>query len=192
MRVAAFFLVIALGGTLVHAQAHTGLSNRAVNAGFEEPAAPEGTAPAAWMLFTSHTQHIGITHAAKRSGEQSVRMTTQNVSGAYQGLSLKLPVVAGEKYSFFIFALNDPANPLGGTAHGQLDMEWINEQGAEIGRVYSEKWDATLSRTRWERISLRSQKAPKGAVEATFGIHLSEGARGGTGSLLADDVMITP
>lgn len=37
---------------------------------------------------------------------------------------------------------------------------------------------------------LRKREAPKGAVEAVFGIHLSEGKDGATGSVLVDDVMI--
>ncbi len=167
--------------------------NLVANPGFEEPAdAQDGALPASWEVFTSKETKLGITRAAKRSGEQSLRITAQGLAKGYQGVSVKLPVTPGQKYTFSAYVLNDRASSLGGTAHGQLCIEWHDDAGKELSRTYSKPWSGALSKMRWEDVSLRDQQAPKGAALAIFGIHLSEGEKGGLGSFLVDDVSITP
>ena len=177
----------------VSAETNSTIPNRALNPGFESPAdAPEQTVPDDWQVFSSKLQQVGITHTAKHAGQQSVRMTAQKAATGYQGIGLKLPVTGGTKYTFSAYVLNDKQDPLGGTGHGQLAIEWIDANGKEISRVYSQKWDSSLSKLRWEYVSLRKQEAPKSAVTANFGIHLSEGKDGGKGSILVDDIVIEP
>ena len=167
--------------------------NLIANPGFEDPAdAQDGALPLAWEVFTSKETKLGITRAAKRSGEQSLRLTAQGLAKGYQGVSVKLAVTPGQKFTFSAYVLNDRASTLGGSAHGQLCIEWHDEAGRELSRTYSKPWGASLSKMRWEDVSLRDQEAPKLAATAIFGIHLSEGDKGGVGSFLVDDVSITP
>lgn len=167
------------------------IENLAVNPGFEAPADAEaGTMPADWISFTSKGVYIGLDRELKRGGEQSVKMTTQRVIDGYQGLSQKLPVVAGEKYTFSAFIMSDKRDPLGGTGHCQLVIEWHNEVGKEIGRKYSPVYDSSTSKLRWNSAFIRNEEVPAGATLAIFGIHLSEGKKGGKGSILVDDVLI--
>ena len=69
-------------------------------------------------------------------------------------------------------------------------IEWKNEAGKEINRVTSPAWTRSLSRIRWGAITIKKVEAPADAVQAIFGIHLSEGDEGGKGSVVIDDVVI--
>ena len=167
------------------------IENMAVNPGFEEPANAEaGIMPGQWITFTSKAIVIGLDREFKRSGEQSLKITTQHLVDGYQGVSQKLPVVAGEKYTLSAFIMNDKRDPLGGTGHCQLVIEWQNDMGKEIGRKYSPVYDSSISKLRWDSAFIRNEQAPVGATLAIFGIHLSEGKKGGKGSVLVDDVLI--
>lgn len=165
-------------------------ANLAVNPGFEEPAASASATPAGWTLFTSKATDVALTTDAKHSGVQSARMTAQKLPKAYQGISQKLTVQPGENFSFNVFVMNDKANPLGGSAHVQLAVEWYDAAGKEISREYSAKATHALTRMRWEILSLRSVTAPPRADTAIFGIHFSEGPDGGKGAILVDDASI--
>ena len=165
--------------------------NLAVNPGFEEPAnAQAGIMPGQWITFTSKAIYIELDRELKRSGEQCLKMTAQQVVDGYQGVSQKVPVVAGDKYTFSAFVMNDKRDPLGGTGHCQLVIEWQNDLGKEIGRKYGPISDSSLSKLRWDSTMIRNEQAPAGATLAIFGIHLSEGKKGGKGSVLIDDVLI--
>jgi len=166
--------------------------NLVANPGFEEPAdAQEDALPASWEVFTSKESKLGIIRSAKRSGEQCLRIMAQGLAKGYQGVSVKMDVTPGEKYTFSAFVMNNRAAPLGGTGHGQLCIEWHDASGKELSRQYGTLWNSSLSKMRWELVSLRDQVAPKFATTAIFGIHLSEGDKGGEGSYLVDDVSIT-
>ncbi len=166
-------------------------ANLAANPGFEEPAdAQEGLMPAGWEFFTSKISQMGITREIKRSGQQAMKLRAQKVPGAYQGVFQKIPVTPKEKYTFAVNVISDKSDPLGGTAHGQLVIEWYNAQGKEISREYCTPWNINLSKLRWEPIALRKKVAPAGATTASFGIHFSEGERGGEGAFIVDDIVI--
>lgn len=166
-------------------------ANLAPNPGFEIPAnAPEGTAAQDWLLFSSKQTLSFVAREVKRTGEQSLKVSAQKLPGSYQGVYLSLPVTEGEKYTFSIYAINNKVDPVGGTAHGQLALEWIDATGKEISRDYSQIWNSSLSKMRWETIAIRKKQAPKGAVNAKFGIHFSDGDKGGKGSFFIDDVLI--
>lgn len=166
--------------------------NLVVNPSFEDPMdAAENALPLSWEVFTSKETKLGIIRTAKRSGDQCLRISAQGMAKAYQGVSIKREVTPGEEYTFSVFVMNDRSNPLGGTGHGQLCIEWHDATGKEISRQYSTLWNSSLSKMRWEGFSLRDQVAPKFAATAIFGIHLSDGDKGGEGSFLVDDVSIT-
>ena len=80
--------------------------NLAANPGFENPAG-EALQPAAWNIFSTKKVDILTTQATKKSGNQAVRMTAQDLPKAFQGMTHTLPVVAGEKYTFSAALIND-------------------------------------------------------------------------------------
>jgi hypothetical protein len=78
-----------------------------------------------------------------------------------------------------------------GTAYGQLVIEWKDNVGREIRRVWGKMWSKNVGRKDWEDVVINRVQAPPGAVEGAFGIHLYEGASGGKGSILVDEVVVT-
>jgi hypothetical protein len=165
--------------------------NVAPNGGFEEPAGSVGAMPSEpWSFFTTKANGFGITRDNKRSGEQCLKISAQKAAGAFQGLILDLPVAEGEKYTFSAYITNDREDPIGGSASGQLVIEWKGPTGKEVARSASTPWTAGLSRMRWDQVTIGKTKVPDGAVRGVFGIHLNEGTDGGKGSMYVDDVVI--
>ncbi len=183
--------MLMISATDVLAQ-ETGSRNLAENPGFEAPInAPEGSPPGSpWETFTSKINRMQVSREAVRTGEQSIKFSAQKIVKGYQGMTQHLPVTAGTKYSFFIYAMSDKNDPMGGSAHLQLVIEWLNADGKEIGRDYSAMITSSLSRMRWELMALRKKAAPSGVASARFGIHLSEGEKGGKGSVFVDDAFV--
>jgi hypothetical protein len=183
-------LVFCMGNTSRAAEEQP--ANLIGNPGFEEPVISQaGVAPGApWNLFSNKLTLMELTRTIKRSGEQSLKITSQKIPNAYQGFNQTVPVKTGEKYTFSAYMINNKEDPLSGTTHAQLVIEWVNEQGKEISRDYSQVITSSLSKMRWELITLRKKAAPGGAVSARFGIHLSEGEKGGKGSIFVDDVFL--
>ncbi|HBA85041.1 MAG TPA: hypothetical protein DCZ95_13190 [Verrucomicrobia bacterium] len=193
MRAWLFSLLLVFASTvdcLVYADDEP--ANLIGNAGFEEPAnAQEGVSPGApWQTFSSKLNLLELTRSNKRTGEQSLKMTSQKLPNAYQGINQAIPVEGGKKYTFSIYAINNKQDPLGGTTHAQLVIEWVDDKGKEISRDYSAPVGSSLTKMRWETIALRKKAAPNGAVSARFGIHFSEGEKGGKGSIFVDDVLL--
>jgi hypothetical protein len=183
-------LVLLVCFTGLYAASDANSLNLAENAGFELSLV-EKDRPSGWYFFTSKAGSIALTREVKRSGEQCAKISTQKTPGAFLGLSQTLSVKPGEKYTFSVYLLNDKHDPLGGSAHGQLNIEWKDNTGKEIARITGAPWDLLVSRLRWEMYTIRNVEAPKGAVEGVFGIHLLDGEKGGQGSVFLDDVMIT-
>lgn len=165
--------------------------NIAPNGGFEEPAGAIGAMPPdPWAFFTTKANGFAITRDNKRSGEQSLKVSAQKAAGTFQGLILDLPVTAGDKYTFSAYVTSDREDALGGSASGQLVIEWKGPTGKEVARSASTPWSAGLSRMRWEQVTVSKAKVPEGAVRGVFGIHLNDGTEGGKGSMFVDDVVI--
>jgi hypothetical protein len=161
----------------------------AKNPSFEAPVNPEpGVLPDHWTHFTSSKNGISVLADNARTGSQCVRIEAQGETGAYQGLKTELPVREGEDYAFSVYIRNDRQNRLGRGTRGALDIEWLNADGEELSRIYSDDWSRNLSRMRWTRKALQAE-APEGAASAIFGIHLLED-EAGEGAFLADDVLI--
>ena len=146
--------------------------------------------PLGWTFFKRNSLRAGVTKEASKTGKQSLKMTCAKAPNDFEGANLKLPVAPGRKYTFSAFFKNDKLDPLGGTAHSMLVLEWHAADGTEMNRIQSRMFDANLSRLRWEQQLLKSVAAPPGAVTAIFGIHLCDGDSGGRGSILVDDVTI--
>jgi hypothetical protein len=164
--------------------------NLAPNPGFEQPTAPEGASPENWNAFSSKVNGIGVSKAARRNGDQCLKMAAQKVPEAYQGLVLDMPVSPGDVYTFSAYITNNKDDQLSGTAQGSLVIEWINANNKEVARSTSTPWDRNASRIRWEAASISKVKVPEGAALARFGIHLNDGKSGGKGSVFIDDVVI--
>jgi hypothetical protein len=164
--------------------------NLAPNSGFEQSVAEVGSVPAEWVPFTSKNVVIGTSTNAKHNGAQSLRMTAQKIPNAFQGVNYIMPVTQGSKYTFNAYFMNDKSDPLKSTASGMLVIEWKSADEKEMSRTLSKQWDPSLSKMRWEQLSINNAEPPKGAVSATFGIHFCEGKDGGDGSIFIDDVML--
>jgi hypothetical protein len=164
--------------------------NLITNGGFEELVAEGSNMPAAWTPFTSKDVIITTTTDVKRNGAQSLKMTAQKIPNAFQGVNFNIPVTAGSRYTFSAYFMNDKSNPLKDTANGMLVIEWKSADNKEMSRTLSKLWDPSLSKMRWEQFSISNAEPPKGAVSATFGIHLCEGKAGANGSVFIDDVML--
>ena len=190
-RMVRLILILGLAGS-VSAQARNKNEpeeNLVPNPGFEEPVG-EGQEPKGWEIFSTKKKGILTTQLIKKSGSQAVRMSAQELAKSYQGMTLTLPVAAGEKYTFTVALINDKQSPLGGSAFGSLVIEWKNEAGKEISRVTSPSWTKSLSRIRWDTVTIKKAQVPPDAVKAIFGIHLSDGDEGGGGAVVIDDVGI--
>ncbi len=170
--------------------ADSDVQNLIENGGFEQSLSEESDLPAVWVPFSSKSTVLGITNAAAYSGEKSLKLSGQEVPNAFQGVNFIMPVTAGSRYTFSGYVLNDKKNPLKGTAHGMLVIEWKASNNKEVARTLSKLWDSGLSRLRWERFSIDNMEPPKDAVTAIFGIHYCEGKDGAKGSFFIDEVTL--
>jgi hypothetical protein len=108
---------------------------------------------------------------------------------AHCGLIQVVPVDAGYRYAFSVYVTNGRTMPLAKSAYGMIGIEWRDGNNKEISRVASTKWDATLSRARWETYRVAA-KAPGNAVTAAFVIYLYDGGTGGAGCCYVDDAKV--
>jgi len=186
-----FFVCVMAAGLTAAGIALGNEENLADNPSFEQPENGTGQNPANWNVFTSKLNTMGISDVVAHTGLQSLKMAAQKIPNAYQGITIEKDVAGGEKYSFSVFLIGDKDDRIGGTAHGMLVIEWKRPDGSEISRTLSKVWQARgISRLRWEQLSIPKAKAPKEATKAIFGIHLSEGKKGGKGCIYVDDVVI--
>lgn len=188
-----FVFWIVAGALLPALPAYTqDMPNRAPNPGFEEPAGSEDVMPAIWSFFSSRVNGIAVTAQGPRNGKQCARMTAQKFPTAFQGLITELPVQGGQKYTFSVYVMNSKTAPLKGSAQLGLVVEWRDDQNREVARIASALLDSTLSKMRWTQLALSGMTAPENAVRAVFGIHLHDGPQGAEGTVLLDDVVVTP
>jgi hypothetical protein len=161
------------------------------NGGFESPDISKGAeqlaTPDSWFHFSSTPERkAGVSDARKRSGSQSLCFKAQAPQDAFQGLAYKFNAVAGKPYSFTVYIMSDPADPLVGAAFGQLSFEWRDATGKELSRTYGPTWNFELSSTRWEKITVDAD-APDGATEGSAVITSFAKDCKGVGSFFADD-----
>ena len=183
MLIAAACLVATSGS----AQPEAGGTNLLLNASFEQAVGGDRGLPVDWATYTTAKLVAEVTTHARRDGQQSLHFTAQGLPRAVQGLTQRIAVVAGEKYTFTANAMNDEADPLKGSAYFQIGIEWVNAGGHEICRNFTAPQGLTLSRVRWETVALRKVRAPASAVEAVVGLHFVDGDRAGKGSVFVDD-----
>ena len=178
-------------GLLRLAPAQTnGPVNLATNPGFEDTPDDNNPVPS-WILFTTRINGVSLVASGQKSGTNCVSISAQRTSGQLQGLFQTLRVTGGETYSFSINVKSSREDPLGGAVYGLLVIEWKNSARKVLQIRRSTPWDSSLSTLRWQTVSLHGVRAPKDATEANFCVHLGEGGRGGHGTVLLDDVIIT-
>lgn len=187
----ASILLLYLGVSTTTSAGSGGSSNLLLNAGFEVEDGRDSALPAFWEYRSSRYKLSRITGDECRDGERSVQVTAHGYKDAWQALLQDVEVQAGEKYTFSVYVKNNKDDLFAGremsAAYGQIVIEWFDATGSEVGRDWSESWDHTLSRVRWEQVSIKRAKAPPGAVRALFGIQLFEGPKGAQGSFFVDD-----
>lgn len=172
---------------LCSALSATADDNLLKNGNFEKR---RGASPQQWDIYSDQqNQWFGkMVKDDASKGSSSVRFSCHRSSQNYQCIAQPVRVKPGERYLFSVQAANDPLDPLRGKAHGQLSMEWRDSQGKELGRVYSQAWDAATPSNQWVQFTLDGV-APEKAALAQFVITLfSEGES--AGSFLVDDAKL--
>jgi hypothetical protein len=161
------------------------------NGGFESPnvskSAESMATPDNCIHFSSTPERrAGVSDAHKRSGAQSLCFKAQTAQDSFQGIVQKFSAVSGKPYSFTVYVMSDPADPLVGTAFGQLSFEWRDATGKEITRAYGPTWDFKLSSTKWEKVTIDAD-APDGATEGSAVITFFAKDCAGMGTFYVDD-----
>jgi hypothetical protein len=161
------------------------------NAGFESPdistGAEQMAAPESWFHFSSTPEtKAGVSDARKRSGSQALCFKAQTPQNSFEGLVQKFSAVSGKPYSFTVYVMSDPADPLVGAAEGQVSFEWHDATGKEITRTYGPTWNFELSSTKWEKITVDAD-APDGATEGSAVITFLAKDCKGLGTFYVDD-----
>lgn len=164
--------------------------NLAKDPGFEETPENADNVLAGWDFYTSKARNLSVTNNPVHSGNASVRLWTQGRKDAHLGISQDHEVIPKGKYTFRAFVMNDKENKLGGTAAGNLGIEWFDAEGVEISRASSKEWNSHLSKMRWEEVEVEA-KAPPYAAKVKFVIYLRDGATAGEGGIFVDDASIT-
>lgn len=163
--------------------------NLAKDASFEEPGESDKVL-LNWDFYTSKDRNIALTNNPVHSGNSSVHLWTQGRADAHLGVSQSMDVLPKARYTFRAFVMNDKENKLGGSVVGNLGIEWLDAEGAEISRATSKEWTSHLSKMRWEEFEV-VDKAPPFASRVKFVIYLRDGDRGGEGGLYLDDASVT-
>lgn len=161
------------------------------NAGFESPDISQGAklmaTPDGWFHFSSTPENkAGVSDARKRSGSQSMCFKAQTPEDAFEGVADKFSVVGGKPYSFTVYVMSDPADPLVGSSFGQISIEWRDATGKEITRSHGPTWNFELTSTQWEKFTVDGD-APEGATEGSAVITFFSKDCKGAGSFFVDD-----
>jgi len=183
-------LVVALAAVQAQAEDRGPASNLVENGGFERTKAPRNEAEA-WFFYTSKMGTGTVVTNAAGEGTSCLRIRAQGAPGAISGITQTLPVEQGQKFTFTAKLQQMDEDKLKGSAFGQLVIEWQDFTGKELQRTISKPWKRSLGRSAWDEVELRKVKAPQGAVQAAFGVHLNDGPAGSKGSMLVDDVVVT-
>lgn len=153
----------------VHAEQGSNVLTTLNNTGFEKPSittgAKAGDEPASWFFFSSDSSRkVGITDMRKREGMQSLLFKAQTPAEAYEGFAQRFSVVPNSCYTFSVWVLNDPQDPVTSAGYGQISIEWKDAAEVELSRTYSPSWGADLVPNRWQRFSVEDC-APSNAVQ---------------------------
>ena len=161
------------------------------NGSFEVAGADRAQAPEGWRFYTSKMGVPTLSTNVSKEGMNSFRLRAQSNGGAACGVVQTIAVTPGEKYSLTAWVRKNEDDPLKGAAYGQLVIEWQDETGKEIDRVWGKKWGPNTGHTKWDDVEISKAQAPPRTAQAIFGIHLFDGKTGGKGSVLVDEVSVT-
>jgi hypothetical protein len=184
-RKAGFIVVIMAWMTGYCVSAVPPAGNLLINADFDEA---DGNAPRNWEYFTNLKPALSMTNVMNT---QCIQLQSQEKPGAFQGIIQRVAVQSGEKYAVSASIKNSREQPLGGSAFGQIVVEWMDEKNREVGRTWSDQCGSSVSKIRWDQVVISKVAAPKEAVAARIGFHLYDGDRGGKGALLVDNIALT-
>lgn len=139
------------------AQAPTNLALTLYNTSFERPSiimgAMQGVEPKSWFYFSSNLERRGgISDLQRRTGMQSIVFKAQVGTTNYQGIAQRFRAMPGYRYTFAATALIDPQDPLVGDSYGQISLEFQDESGEEIARLYGSSINKDTPPGRWTRI----------------------------------------
>ncbi len=165
-----------------------------LNTGFEEPSiiggGEIGETPDKWYHFASgKSPRPGVSQQKRRDGLQSCLLRCQELEDGYCGIAQKFPAVAGRRYEFTVYALNNVADSVVGESFGQVSLEWQDETGAEIDRTYGPTWSFQLSPLSWQRFEVGAI-APDGAFEGVAVVTFYGRDAVGKGSFFIDDTKL--
>lgn len=181
----------ALLGALVFCSTQEGRAadpNLLKNGNFEKHMSPN--LPSAWQAFSSEKNHWygTFSHEDASTGSSSVSFLNPDKKVDHQGLFQTVRVKAGQRFEFSVYVANNPDQPLGGLSHGQLSIEWVDAQGKELDRSWSQAWGSHASMEKWVRYAMVGT-APAKAVQGNFVITLfSEGET--AGGFVIDDAVV--
>jgi hypothetical protein len=188
LPVIALITVLATSNTMAAGKAQL------LNGGFEDPSiiggGEIGDTPKEWYHFTSgQGSHPGVSQQKRRDGLQSCLLSCQETVDGYTGIAQKFPAVAGRRYQFSAYALNNVTDSVVGESFGQVSLEWLDETGEEIERMFGPTWNFQLSPLSWQRFEVDAV-APDGAFEgiAVVTFYGRDGA--GEGSFFIDDAKL--
>lgn len=159
------------------------------NGGFEVSKPPKGE-PEGWLFFTSKMGTGTVVTNVAAEGTSCLRIRAQGTPGAVSGVTQVLPVGQNQRFTFTAKVRQMDEDKLKGGVLGQLVIEWQDFAGKELQRTISKPWKRNLGSSSWDELEIRKVKAPQGAVQAVFGVHLNDGPNGSKGSMLVDDVVV--
>ncbi len=150
------------------------------------------TVPDGWLVFSSagRANRVTMTRSVSHEGRQSVRMQAQKQPMAFQGICQAVRVQREREYEFVVHVYIDESEPLEGAVHGQMVIEWLDRDEAEISRDLGPEWDHELEPGEWHCFRFTVQ-APEDAVAAVFSIIQHDGRTGtGSGTFYVDAVSV--
>lgn len=151
--------------------------------------------PEVWNSFSAikdQTEGIELTVTKAHQGQQSVKMSMPANTDNFQGLLQEIVVQPNMTYRYSAYVRNDKEAPIQVGSRGQLSIEWVTEDGTEIGRQWGPIWGSELSSRDWERQELTS-RSPGGAARARFVItQFGSTNTVAQSAFFVDDVSATP
>ena len=190
--VAVLVASLSLAATMTcQAQNDTNASMTLVNTGFENPSIVGGAQPGAqadkWFFFSSAAdQNVGVSDTRKKGGMQSLKFKAQTASNAYDGVAQKFLAKSGGHYTFTVYLMSDPTDPLVGGAYGQISIEWHDNTGKEISRVHGPTWNFELASSNWTKFLVEGD-APENTAAGMAVITFFSQDSNGRGTFYADD-----
>ncbi len=168
-----------------------------VNTGFERPVLAESEDPAVepenWFFFSSAEEdpRPTLTEVHQKTGKQALYFKAPSQAKGYLGYAQRFLPQPGATYQFSVHVLNDAGNPIPAGAYAQISVEFKNETGLELERVYGPIWGSELSSVSWQKHTV-SATAPEGASLGVVVITFFSQDTKNIGAFYVDDIDFQP